>query len=166
MKLTLVMAVDEHWQIGNKGDMLIYLSDDLKKFKERTMGGVLVMGRKTFLSLPNSKPLPGRRHVVVTRDETFQAEGVEVAHSFEDVASLLEDVSPDKIFLTGGGSLVTAWLSHVDTAYITMIHKVFPEADTRIPNLLEEGFHIDARSEMMYDENDDVHFEYLTLRRD
>jgi dihydrofolate reductase len=84
--ITLVVARASNGVIGKDGGLPWHISADLKRFKALTMGTVLVMGRKTFDSLP--KLLPGRRHVVITRDRAWRADGVEVAHGPEDALAI------------------------------------------------------------------------------
>ena len=85
-RITLVVARASNGVIGKDGGLPWHISADLKRFKAITMGTVLVMGRKTFDSLPGL--LPGRRHIVLTRDRGWQAKGVEVVHSAEDALAL------------------------------------------------------------------------------
>ena len=97
--MILVMAVDAKWAIGYKGDMLTRIPADLKHFKEMTMGGVLVMGRKTFDA---TGALPGRETIIVSRS-LKDVEGAHIAHSLDDLREMIkEKFSDKKIFLVVG----------------------------------------------------------------
>lgn len=135
--MEMILAVDRDWHIGYKGDMLFYIHEDLARFKEITMGHIMVMGKNTFLSLPGSKPLPGRIHVVFSRDENFKVPGVVVVRSEEEMDAWVEENrKPDqKVFLIGGGSLCNQLLHRINKAHITYVDKAFPNYDTALPNL-------------------------------
>jgi dihydrofolate reductase len=98
--ITLVLARASNGVIGKDGGLPWHISADLKRFKALTMGTVMVMGRKTFESLP--KVLPGRRHIVITRDSTWRADGVEVAHS---AAEALEMAGDEPVSVIGGADI-------------------------------------------------------------
>lgn len=84
-----IVAVDQNWGIGKEGKLLAHIPEDLKYFKEKTLGHVVVMGRRTLCSLPGGKPLPGRDTVVLSRDEGFAPQGVTVVHSARELRELL-----------------------------------------------------------------------------
>src|SRR5687767_3858194 len=96
----MIVARAENGVIGRGGGLPWHLSDDLKRFKALTMGSAMVMGRKTFESLP--KLLPGRRHIVLTRDPDWSAEGAEIVH---DVASALETAGEPRVSIIGGAEI-------------------------------------------------------------
>jgi dihydrofolate reductase len=98
--ITIVVARASNGVIGKDGGLPWHISADLKRFKALTMGTVLVMGRKTFDSLP--KLLPGRRHIVITRDPNWRAEGVEVAHKAEDALVMAGD---EPVSVIGGADI-------------------------------------------------------------
>lgn len=143
--MILVMAVDAKWAIGYKGDMLTRIPADLKHFKEMTMGGVLVMGRKTFDA---TGALPGRETIIVSRS-LKEMEGAHIAHSLDDLREMIkEKFSDKKIFLVGGASLIDQLIDEVDEAEITFIKKDFEPYDTVMRNLDEdEAFELVQTSE-------------------
>lgn len=114
--LTAVVAVTPGGVIGRDGDMPWRLSEDLKRFKKLTMGGVLVMGRKTFDSI--GRPLPGRRTIVITRNRDWQCEGVQVAHSTEQA---LELAGSDPAFVVGGAEIYRQLLPRCGQIYLTRV---------------------------------------------
>jgi dihydrofolate reductase len=131
--MKLIVAVDKNWGIGKDGQLLCYLSGDLKYFKEKTLGKTVVMGRKTLESLPGAKPLPNRKNIVLSRDKNFQKDGCLV---FSEIQDFLENCKDDDVMVMGGGSIYKQLLKYCDTCYITKIDKAF-EADTQFPNLDE-----------------------------
>lgn len=159
--MILVMAVDAKWAIGYKGDMLTRIPEDLKHFKEMTMGGVLVMGRKTFDA---TGALPGRETIIVSRS-LKEIEGAHIAHSLDDLREMIkEKFSDKKIFLVGGASLIDQLIDEVDEAEITFIKKDFEPYDTVMRNLDEdEAFELVQTSEG-YDYQD-MKFEYRRYKR-
>ena len=159
--MILVMAVDAKWAIGYKGDMLTRIPEDLKHFKEMTMGGVLVMGRKTFDA---TGALPGRETIIVSRS-LKDVEGAHIAHGLDDLREMIkEKFSDKKIFLVGGASLIDQLIDEVDEAEITFIKKDFELYDTVMRNLDEdEAFELVKTSEG-YDYQD-MKFEYRRYKR-
>lgn len=159
--MILVMAVDAKWAIGYKGDMLTRIPEDLKHFKEMTMGGVLVMGRKTFDA---TGALPGRETIIVSRS-LKEIEGAHIAHSLDDLREMIkEKFSDKKIFLVGGASLIDQLIDEVDEAEITFIKKDFEPYDTVMRNLDEdEAFELVQTSEEYAYQ--DMKFEYRRYKR-
>lgn len=159
--MILVMAVDAKWAIGYKGDMLTRIPEDLKHFKEMTMGGVLVMGRKTFDA---TGALPGRETIIVSRS-LKEMEGAHIAHSLDDLREMIkEKFSDKKIFLVGGASLIDQLIDEVDEAEITFIKKDFELYDTVMRNLdKDEAFElVETSEEHVYQ---DMKFEYRKYKR-
>lgn len=159
--MILVMAVDAKWAIGYKGDMLTRIPEDLKHFKEMTMGGVLVMGRKTFDA---TGALPGRETIIVSRS-LKEMEGAHIAHSLDDLREMIkEKFSDKKIFLVGGASLIDQLIDEVDDAEITFIKKDFVPYDTVMRNLdKDEAFELVQTSEEHAYQ--DMKFEYRKYKR-
>ncbi len=101
-KISIIVAMTPSGAIGRKGDLLYHISADLKRFKALTMGKPIIMGRKTFESLP-SGPLPGRRNIVVTRRNDYPAEGIEVAGSLDEAVALAADA--EEAMIIGGAEI-------------------------------------------------------------
>lgn len=125
--ITLVVARAENGVIGRDGGMPWHLSGDLKHFKAVTMGKPMVMGRKTFESLP--RLLPGRRHIVLTRDPGWRAEGAEVVH---DLAGAVAVADAPEIAVIGGADIFRLFLPLADRIELTEVH-ASPEGETIIP---------------------------------
>lgn len=128
--ISLIVAKSQNNVIGNKGKLPWHFPEDLKFFKQVTMGRPILMGRTTWESI--GRPLPGRRNIVLTRDPNYVAEGAEVVHSFEEALEL-EDY-PEGLFVIGGSKLYASSLPYVDIAWITEIMHDF-EGDSFFPEL-------------------------------
>lgn len=133
-----IVNVDENWAIGAAGDMLVHLKSDLKFFKEQTLGKTVLMGRKTYESLPGQRALPGRRNVVLTRNRDFQADGFEVVHSVDEALALASVMEANDFVIMGGANIYETFRPYCDHAIITKIHTKFPNPDSLIRNLDEE----------------------------
>lgn len=129
--MKIIAAADANWAIGYRGDLLVRIPEDLKFFRDMTLGKTVIMGRKTLDSLPGGRPLPGRKNVVLTRDLGYQKENVIVIHNLTEVFQFPE------AFVIGGASIYQQLLPYCDTAYITKICKAFP-ADVYFPNLKKD----------------------------
>lgn len=127
-QIVLVVAVADNGVIGVEGGMPWRISADFRRVKALTMGKPLVMGRKTFDSLPGI--LPGRRHIVITRDATWQATGAERADSLEQA---LELANAPEIIIFGGAQIYAQALPLADRIELTEVH-VAPDGDTRFPD--------------------------------
>ena len=103
--MTIIVAVDKNWAIGKDGDLLFRISEDLKQFREKTSGNVIVVGRKTLESFPNSKPLKNRVNIVLTNKKDFQMESAVVCHSVEEVLAVCGQYREKEIYIAGGASV-------------------------------------------------------------
>ena len=157
--MNLIVAVDQNWAIGKDGDQLVYLKEDLKRFRTLTSGHTVILGRKTLATFPGGRPLKNRRNLILSRNPQFQAEGAEV---FASVEELVQQADGDA-FVIGGASVYEQLLPYCDTAYITKIHAAFP-ADTYFPDLdKSEEWEIVEESESL--EQDGIAYHYVTYRR-
>ena len=130
-----IVAVDQNYAIGYRGGMLFHLPEDLKYFARMTRGKTLVMGRATLESFPNGRPLPGRPHIILSRDVNFAVPGAAVVHSLRELREAIANYAPDQVFLVGGGQLYSLLIDCCDTAYITRVRAEAGEVDCRFPNL-------------------------------
>ena len=108
----------------------------MKFFRETTTGKVVVMGRKTLESFPNSKPLPNRVNIVLTRDAKYEAKGAIIVHSKEELNEELKKYNSDDIYVIGGESIYRMMLDECDRAFVTYVDYSY-DADTYFPNLDE-----------------------------
>lgn len=159
--MILVMAVDSKWAIGYKGDMLTRIPEDLKRFKEITTGGVLLMGRKTYDA---TGALPDRETGIISRSMA-EEDGVHIVRDIDKLDDYFKKNFPDKkIFLVGGASIIDQLIDHVDRAEITYIKKDFKNYDTAMLNLDEDdAFIVTEKSEEHVYEG--MIYEYRTYTR-
>lgn len=145
--MNIIVAVDKNWAIGNGGQLLVTIPQDQKMFREETLGKVIVMGRKTFESLPGGQPLYGRTNIVLSRELEFQPKGVTVCHSIAEVMETLQAYAAEDIFIIGGQSIYEQFLPYCDVAHVTYIDFEYV-ADTYFPNLDQTpGWSVAASSE-------------------
>jgi dihydrofolate reductase len=128
--IVLIAAVSDNGVIGRDGDMPWHLPDDLKRFKERTMGHPIVMGRRTWESI--GLALPGRTNIVMTRDPSFAADGVSVGRTMADVIDAAGDA--DTIMVIGGGEIYRLFLGDADRIELTRVHMTV-DGDTTFPEM-------------------------------
>lgn len=126
--LSMIVAHAHDRIIGKDNDMPWHLPADLTYFKKTTLGKPVVMGRKTYQSI--GRPLPGRKNIVISRDENFRAEGVETVTSVEQALALASDV--DEVMVIGGGAIYAHCLPFADKLYVTHIDANI-DGDTRFP---------------------------------
>lgn len=158
-KTTLVVARATNGAIGRDGTLPWRISADLKRFKQLTMGSVMIMGRRTFDSLPGL--LPGRRHVVLTRDRSWSAPGAEVAHSVFDAIAL---AGREPASIIGGAEIFELFLPLADRLELTEV-KADIAGDTFMPDPRSSGgWHEIAREEHAAD-GDTPPFAFVTLER-
>ena len=130
----MIFACDLNGAIGKDGDLPWHQATDLKHFKKITKGNIIVMGRKTWDSLPGK--LPERRHIVLTRSNNKKS--LETS-SFEEIIQLAKT---ENIFIIGGGEIYHQFLDYVEVIHRTIIHTYVPNADTFAPSIDEDIFQI------------------------
>jgi dihydrofolate reductase len=131
--LSIIAAVSENNALGKENKLLWHLPADLKRLKSLTMGHHLIMGRKTFESL--GKPLPGRTHVIISRQKNYQPDGVTVVDSLEKAIEFAKH--DDQAFVFGGGEIYRLALPFVKKIYLTRVKALF-EGDTYFPELISD----------------------------
>lgn len=129
-RVSIIVAATENDAIGRGGAMLYHLPGDLRRFKRLTMGHPIIMGRRTFESLPKGA-LPGRRNIVVTSSADFDAPGTEVARSLREAVEMASDA--DVAYIIGGGQVYREAFAFADEIELTRIHATATDADTFIP---------------------------------
>ena len=166
-KLVIVVAMAENRVIGQDGGLPWHLPEDLKRFKAVTMGKPLVMGRKTWESLPR-KPLPGRPNLIVTRQPGFQADGALVFADLDKALSeanrLADELGVDEVCLIGGAQLYADLLPKVDRIYLTEVD-LEPEGDAGFPDLSPEEWREVSAESVEAAEGDDAGFTLRVLDR-
>jgi len=134
--MNLIVAVDENWAIGKGNDLLVSIPQDMKFFRETTMGKVVVCGRKTLETFPGGQPLKKRTNIVLTRDKDYVVKDAIVLHTVEEVIEELKKYEEEDIYIIGGESIYRQFLPYCKLAHVTKIHHAY-EADTYFPNLDE-----------------------------
>ena len=135
--ISIIVAIAENYAIGKKGDLLCHLPADLKHFKDITSGKTVMMGERTFFSLPKH-PLPNRRNIVLTDVPGKTFEGAETVYSIEEMVKRLQvtgDGLQEEAFVIGGGMVYRQMMPLADKLYITHIHHSWEDADTFFPEI-------------------------------
>ncbi len=133
--MNAIVVVDENWAIGREGTLLFSLPTDMKHFRTLTMGGTVIMGRKTLESFPGGRPLPKRRNIVITRSCALELEGAETAPNPQAAVDLASEEAPDRLWVIGGGSVYNALVPRCRRVYLTKVDAAAEEPDTFFPNL-------------------------------
>ena len=132
--ISIIVAIAENYAIGKKGDLLCHMPADLKHFKEITSGKTVMMGERTFFSLPKH-PLPNRRNIVLTDVAGKTFEGAEAVYSIDEMVKLIN--GEEEAFVIGGGMVYRQMMPRADKLYITHIHNSWEDADTFFPEIKE-----------------------------
>ncbi len=181
--ISIIVAISEENAIGKQGGLLCHLPNDLKHFKTVTSGSTVIMGERTFLSLPINKTtgthaLPNRRNIVITDNKEHAYEGAEMAYSIEDAIKLAntlpiysstplpqEDTLPpypptplhptkaSEAFVIGGGMVYRQFMPLADKLYITHIHHSWKDADTFFPEIRQDEWQLVSAERQEADEN-------------
>ena len=133
--ISAIVAVDNNWGIGFNGDLLEHIPEDLKYFKQLTSGHSIIMGRKTWDSLP-TKPLPNRRNYIISSEQPRILHKNAIRFQMDDALTFL-DYTWEDVFVIGGGSIYEKLLPLCDRVYVTKIYKDHDQVDTYFPNLDE-----------------------------
>lgn len=161
--LSIIVATAKNNAIGKDNSLLWHISEDLKRFKEITSGHKILMGRKTFESLPGI--LPNRLHIVLTRDNNFtiDSDKVTVIHSLDEVIKEYKN-SSEEVFVIGGGEIYNLLMPYVNKLYLTKVKKDF-DADTFFPQIDMNDWEIIHKSGDKIDEKSGLIFEFIDLVR-
>ncbi len=161
MRVSAVVAASENDVIGCDGGLPWHVSSDLKLFKEITLGKPIIMGRRTWDSLPK-KPLPGRRNIVISRQKDFSAEGAEVVHSVDEALAICAGEA--EVSIIGGGQVYADALDQTTRIYLTRVH-LEVEGDTFLPELKDSEWKEVERRPFAKGERDDAAFTLIVLDR-
>lgn len=145
-ELWAIVAMGRAGEIGINGDMPWHIPEDLRHFKQITMGRPVIMGRKTWLSIPR-RPLPGRRNIVLSRRTDFNPEGAEKVGSLAEAIAICPP--PEIPVIIGGGSLYAEALPLLSRIFVTRIEAEYPDADTFFPEILPEHWSLADASDTM-----------------
>lgn len=160
--LSIIVAATRNNAIGRGGDMLFHISGDLKYFKATTMGKPIIMGRKTFESFPNGA-LPGRRNIVITRNRSYSAPGIETVASLDEAIAAAADAP--EVMIVGGGEIYRQAFPKAHRLYLTLIDEEVTDADTFLDGYKPEEWDLVSASEPMTDNKSNINYRSLTFER-
>ena len=161
MSFSIIVAIAENNAIGRNNELLWHISEDLKRFKKITSGHKIIMGRNTYLSLPN-RPLKNRTNIVISDNPQERFEGCEMAYSMDEVLLLCPE--NEECFIIGGGMVYRQFLPQADKLYLTLVHKAF-EADTFFPEIDFSEWQEAGRENFAPDEQNDFSYSFVTYTR-
>lgn len=153
MAICMIAAVGKNLELGKGNDLIWHFKDDMAFFKETTMGSSVIMGRKTFESLP--KALPRRKNIVITTRKDYEAEGATVVNSIENA---LKEVDSDNAFIIGGGDIYKQFLPMADKLYLTEIEAECEDAQVFFPAFNKDEYEKELLASY-YDKG--VHFSHI-----
>lgn len=160
--MKLIAAVDNEWNIGNKGNLLFSLPDDMNFFRTTTSGKIVVMGRKTLESFPGSKPLKNRINIVLSRSK-HDVDGAEFVTGVDELLDRLKEYDSGDVYVIGGAQIYSLLLPYCDTALITHVDAVAIEADSKFPELKNNEWTVTEQSDIH--ENNGIKFRFTTYKR-
>lgn len=160
--MNIIVAVDECWGIGKNNDLLFHIPEDMKFFRSMTIGKNVICGKNTLLSFPGGKPLPDRKHFVLTHGDFPESDQLVVVSSLESLLSQVADLPEDDVIVIGGESVYRQLLPYCKKAYVTKIFKTDPEATVFFPNLDEHSdFELTDEGERLVSKNG-LEYTFLT----
>ena len=159
MTISAVVAIAENYAIGKNNQLLWYLPNDLKQFKQITSGHTVIMGRKTYKSV--GKPLPNRRNIVITR-QNVEIPGCVVVNSVEAALGLC--TGEREVFIIGGAEIYKLALPLTNRIYLTIVHRSF-EADAFFPPISMREWIETEREDFEADEKNNRPYSFITLNR-
>ena len=112
--MNMIVAVDENWAIGNKGELLVRIPNDQKMFRNETINKVVVLGRKTMDTFPQKQPLPKRTNIILTRNPEYTVKDAIVVHSVEELLEELKNYNSEDVYIIGGDSVYQQMLPYCD----------------------------------------------------
>ena len=161
-QISIIVVIDERNAIGKNGDLLCHLPNDLKHFKRITEHHTIVMGRKTFESLPKGA-LPNRQNIVLTNDKNAHFENCTICHSLDEVWEKCSN--EDEIFFVGGGEIYKMVIDKADKLYLTRIHHTFENVDTFFPDINFKEWELIDKKENKADDKHQYDYTFLIYRR-
>ena len=157
MSVSMIAAVGKNLELGKNNNLIWHFKEDMKFFKDTTMGHTVVMGRKTFESLP--KALPGRKNIVISSNAEYQAQGATVVTSVEEALQIADN---EEIFVIGGGKIYAEFLPYADKLYLTEIDAECADADTYFPQFNKSDY---IKEIINYYDIDGVEFYHVVYKK-
>ncbi len=160
-KISIIVAVASNWAIGKDNDLLWHISNDLKWFKKQTSGNPVIMGKKTWESLP-LKPLPNRLNIILSDNPADNFDGCQTVGSLEEAIMVMD--SSKENFIIGGGSVYSQFLPNAQKLYLTQVHEEF-EADIFFPEVNMEEWTEVFREDHPKTADNHLGYSFLILER-
>jgi dihydrofolate reductase len=160
--IKILVAFDENRVIGKNNALIWHLPADLQRFKTLTTGHVIIMGRKTYESI--GRPLPNRTTIAITRQETFNPEGILVSHSLEEAILKAKSISREDTYIVGGAEIYQMSLAVADQILVTQLHDIF-DGDTYFPEIPLDTWEIVTREKGISDEKNKFQYSFLTYQK-
>jgi dihydrofolate reductase len=159
--ISIIVAVSDDWGIGRNNDLLWHIPEDLKRFKNLTMGKCIIMGKRTWESLPR-RPLPGRKNIVLT---DIPEECIDCSVTAYSVADALGKCKEEQeVFVIGGGSVYRQFMPIADRLYITHVHRKAP-ADVYFPTIDRRKWKIIEKEECISEDEKKIPYTYIIYQR-
>lgn len=159
--MKLIVAADQNWGIGYKGNLLLRIPEDMRYFKEKTLNHVVIMGRGTYESLPGQRPLPDRVNIVLS--QSLSDKRVIVCRCLSELLETAEQYRSKELYVIGGESVYSLLLPYCTEAYITRIRQAFP-ADKFIKNIEEDpAWQLASESDWKY--CGDIPYRFTTFKK-
>ena len=159
--ISIIVAISDDLGIGRDNDLLWHIPEDLKRFKRLTMGKCIIMGKKTWESLPK-RPLPGRKNIVLTDIPHECIECSVTAYSIEDALGKCD--TDDEVFVIGGGSVYRQFFPITDRLYITHVHKK-SQADIYFPKIDKRKWKVVEKEEAVSQDDNKIPYTYVVYER-
>ncbi len=157
MSIYIIAAIGKNNELGKDNDLIWHFKEDMKFFREMTTGNTVLMGRKTFESLPHA--LPNRRNIVISTNPNYSAEGAEVVHGIDEALEICKD---DTVFVIGGGKIYDAFIDIADNLYLTEIDSVCDDADVYFPSFDKSLYEREKLTDYFVD---GIHFSHIKYSR-
>lgn len=161
-KITIIAIVSRNGAIGRNGDQPFHISADFKRFKQLTLGKPVVMGRRTFEALPGGA-LPGRKNIVISRNEDYAPQGAVRAASIEEAIELCHEA--EEIMVIGGGQIYARTLPLASTLLLTEVDAEVDDADTFFPRFDSHEWSVTEESESYIDPRSGHSYRFVTYSR-
>ena len=159
--ISIIVAISENNAIGKNNDLLWHISDDLKRFKKLTTSHTIIMGKKTFDSLPKGA-LPNRTNIVITHNKDAKISDCIPAHSIEEAIKICD--KNDEVFVIGGGSIYKQFLKYANKIYLTLVHESF-DADTFFPEINFNEWVITEQTDFSSDAKNKYAYSFITYAK-
>ena len=160
--ISIIVAMDSNRAIGNDNKLLCHLPNDLKYFKKTTQGHPIIMGRKTFESLPNGA-LPNRRNIVLSRNKDYECRGCELSSTIEDALALCRN--EENVFIIGGATVYEEAINFADELYVTHIDHAFESVDSFFPEIDNQKWIESSREDNPIDEKNKYAHSFVVYER-